>query len=72
VPLGVVAPQEMKEGTTLGARAQSAIQRPAVLYKSRLATFNFNFNHENLQIKLQNSMGKKVSILLFNNMYQFY
>jgi hypothetical protein len=30
----------MKEGTTLGARAQSAIQRAAVLYKPRLATFN--------------------------------
>jgi hypothetical protein len=29
----------MKEGTTLGARAQSAIQRAAVLYKPRLATF---------------------------------
>jgi hypothetical protein len=39
-----VAPLEMKEGTTLlGARAQSAIQRAAVLYKPRLATFNFNF-----------------------------
>jgi hypothetical protein len=37
----VVAPLEMKEGTTLGARAQSAIQRAAVLYKPRLATFNF-------------------------------
>jgi hypothetical protein len=36
----VVAPLEMKEGTTsLGARAQSAIQRAAVLYKPRLATF---------------------------------
>jgi hypothetical protein len=34
----------MKEGTTsLGARAQSAIVRAAVLYKPRLATFNFNF-----------------------------
>jgi hypothetical protein len=31
----------MKEGTTLGARAESAIQRAAVLYKPRLATFNF-------------------------------
>jgi hypothetical protein len=31
----------MKEGTPLGARAQSAIQRAAVLYKPRLATFNF-------------------------------
>jgi hypothetical protein len=31
----------MKEGTTSGARAQSAIQRAAVLYKPRLATFNF-------------------------------
>jgi hypothetical protein len=30
----------MKEGTTLGARAQSAIQRAVVLYKPRLATFN--------------------------------
>jgi hypothetical protein len=30
----------MKEGTTLGARAQSAILRAAVLYKPRLATFN--------------------------------
>jgi hypothetical protein len=40
----VVAPLEMKEGTTSGARAQSAIQRAAVLYKPRLATFNFNFN----------------------------
>jgi hypothetical protein len=39
----VVAPLEMKEGTPLGARAQSAIQRAAVLYKPRLATFNFNF-----------------------------
>jgi hypothetical protein len=29
----------MKEGTPLGARAQSAIQRAAVLYKPRLATF---------------------------------
>jgi hypothetical protein len=39
VPLGVVVPMEMKEGTTsLGARAQSAIQRAAVLYKPRLAT----------------------------------
>jgi hypothetical protein len=28
----------MKEGTPLGARAQSAIQRAAVLYKPRLAT----------------------------------
>jgi hypothetical protein len=37
----VVAPLEMKEGTPLGARAQSAIQRAAVLYKPRLATFNF-------------------------------
>jgi hypothetical protein len=37
----VVAPLEMKEGTTLGARAQSAIQRATVLYKPRLATFNF-------------------------------
>jgi hypothetical protein len=37
----------MKEGTTLGARAQSAIQRAAVLYKPRLATFNFFFTvHE--------------------------
>jgi hypothetical protein len=35
----VVAPLEMKEGTTLGARAQSAIQRAAVLYKPRLETF---------------------------------
>jgi hypothetical protein len=33
----------MEEGTTLGARAQSAIQRAAVLYKPRLATFNFFF-----------------------------
>jgi hypothetical protein len=34
----------MKEGTTsLGARAQSAIARAAVLYKPRLETFNFNF-----------------------------
>jgi hypothetical protein len=33
-----------EEGTTPGARAQSAIQRAAVLYKPRLATFNFNFN----------------------------
>jgi hypothetical protein len=32
----------MKEGTTLGATAQSAIQRAAVLYKPRLATFNFS------------------------------
>jgi hypothetical protein len=40
VPLDVVAPLEMKEGTTLGARAQSAIERAAVLYKPRLATFN--------------------------------
>jgi hypothetical protein len=31
----------MKEVTTLGARAQSAIQRAAVLYKLPLATFNF-------------------------------
>jgi hypothetical protein len=31
----------MKEGTPLGARAQSAIQRAAVLYKPRLATFEF-------------------------------
>jgi hypothetical protein len=30
----------MKEGTTLGARAQSALERAAVLYKPRLATFN--------------------------------
>jgi hypothetical protein len=37
----VVAPLEMKEGTTLGARAQSAIYRAAVLYKPRLTTFNF-------------------------------
>jgi hypothetical protein len=29
----------MKEGTTLGAKAQPAIQRAAVLYKPRLATF---------------------------------
>jgi hypothetical protein len=34
----------MKEGTTLGARAQSAIERAAVLYKPRLETFKFNFN----------------------------
>jgi hypothetical protein len=41
----VVAPLEMKEGTiSLGARTQSAIQRAAVLYKPRLATFNFNIN----------------------------
>jgi hypothetical protein len=34
----------MKEGTaSLGARAQSAIQRAAVLYKPRLANFNFDF-----------------------------
>jgi hypothetical protein len=33
----------MKEGTPLGARVQSAIQRAAVLYKPRLTTFNFNF-----------------------------
>jgi hypothetical protein len=40
----VVALLEMKEGTTsLGARVQSAIQRAAVLYKPRLATFNFTF-----------------------------
>jgi hypothetical protein len=32
----------MKEGTTsLGARAQSAIWRAAVLYKPRLATFSW-------------------------------
>jgi hypothetical protein len=37
-----VVPLEMKEGTTsLGAREQSAIYRAAVLYKPRLATFNF-------------------------------
>jgi hypothetical protein len=35
-----VAPLEIKEGTTLGATAQSAIERAAVLYKQRLATFN--------------------------------
>jgi hypothetical protein len=40
-----VAPLEMKEGTPLGARAQSAIQRAAVLYKPRLATFNFNLTY---------------------------
>jgi hypothetical protein len=39
----VVAPLEVNEGTTSGARAQSATQRAAVLYKPRLATFNFNF-----------------------------
>jgi hypothetical protein len=37
----VVAPLEMKEGTTLGARAQSAIQRVAVFFKPHLATFKF-------------------------------
>jgi hypothetical protein len=37
----MVAPLEMKEGTTLGARTQSAIRRAAVLYKLRLSTFNF-------------------------------
>jgi hypothetical protein len=37
----VVAPLEMKEGTTSGARAQSAIYTAAVLYKPRLATLNF-------------------------------
>jgi hypothetical protein len=38
----VVAPLEMKEGTaSLGARAQLAIARAAVLYKPRLATFTF-------------------------------
>jgi hypothetical protein len=39
---------EMKEGSTLGARAQSAIQRAAVLYKPRLATFNFFTFYYNL------------------------
>jgi hypothetical protein len=34
----------MKEETTSGATAQSAIQKAAVLYKPRLATFNFNFS----------------------------
>jgi hypothetical protein len=29
----------MKKGNTSGARAQSAIQRAAVMYKPRLATF---------------------------------
>jgi hypothetical protein len=43
----------MKEGTTLGARAQSAIQRAAVLYKPRLATFNF-FNIINIPPGLTN------------------
>jgi hypothetical protein len=32
----------MKEGTILGARAQSAIQRAAVLCKPRLATLHDN------------------------------
>jgi hypothetical protein len=44
--LGAVALLEMKEGTPLGARAQSAIRRAAVLYKPRLATFNFNLLYE--------------------------
>jgi hypothetical protein len=44
-PLGVVAPLEMKEGNyIIGVRAQSAIARAGVLFKPRLATFNFNFN----------------------------
>jgi hypothetical protein len=38
----MVAPLEMKEGTPLGVRAQSAIQRAAVLYKPRLATFDLS------------------------------
>jgi hypothetical protein len=38
----VVAPLEMKEGTPLWARPQSAIQRAAMLYKPRLATLNLN------------------------------
>jgi hypothetical protein len=47
----VVAPLEMKEETTLWARAQSAIQRAAVLYKPRLATFNFFFTLEEINIE---------------------
>jgi hypothetical protein len=51
----VVAPLEMKEGTTsLGARAQSATQRAAVLYKPRLATFNFNLT---FKVGLLNKRG---------------
>jgi hypothetical protein len=40
----------MKEGTTLGARAQSAIQRAAVLYKPRLATFKKTKKRQNTTV----------------------
>jgi hypothetical protein len=42
----------MKEETTLGARAQSAIQGAAVLYKPRLANFNFNFRCRRLGVEM--------------------
>jgi hypothetical protein len=56
----------MKEGTTLGARAQSAIERAAVLYKPRLATFNFffffalvfSYEHNNTKVVGQSMRSK--------------
>jgi hypothetical protein len=53
----------MKEGTTLGARAQWAIQRAAVLYKPRLATFNFK--------KITPGSKKKGSVVFCYQVLQF-
>jgi hypothetical protein len=63
VPLGVVASLEMKEGTTLGARAQWAILRAAVLYKPRLATCNF-FNAVNQNLSYSNKL-KMINLVVF-------
>jgi hypothetical protein len=49
----------MKEETPLGATAQSAIQRAAVLCKPRLATFNFNFyTQANAFVRQQNKSNR--------------
>jgi hypothetical protein len=55
----------MKEGSTsLGARAQSAIQRAAVLYKPRLATFKNKkrLTHAKIRAEIQFGLKEPFSI----------
>jgi hypothetical protein len=52
----------MKEGTTsLWARAQSAIQRAAVLYKPRLATFTVLYRGAFVQAKDDNMAHARIA-----------
>jgi hypothetical protein len=66
----------MKEETTsLGARAQSAIQGAAVLYKSRLATFNLLIPPKFMKVIPRECCGyrggKMVVTSQFSRLFQF-